>query len=206
MSKLRRENQLEKRVLREMWRTASPSATTNRRSACLFAGLSFDGCCNLWIVGRVCNLFCVCDLEHTGSSSAFSAKRNFHSVGMALSCRFSIHLVCFDVRMLDGNPRHNTEKIMNEFSNEYLNENPKSDKGESAEKLAFNFCKAATLMLLTIPLGKFALPFVAGAASILFFLAYFRGNKSTRCILQKPLYVGAFWAMVAALSLFFVVN
>ena len=95
---------------------------------------------------------------------------------------------------------------MNEYSKQYLNENPKSDKGESAEKLAFNFCKAATLMLLTIPLGKFALPFVAGAASILFFLAHFRGNKSTRCILQKPLYVGAFWAIVAAISLFFVVN
>ena len=90
--------------------------------------------------------------------------------------------------------------------NEYSNENSQTDKGESAEKLAFNFCKAATLMLLTIPLGKFALPFVAGVAGVLFFVAHFGGNKSTRCILQKPLYVGAFWAIVAAISLFFVVN
>lgn len=85
--------------------------------------------------------------------------------------------------------------------NEYSNENLQADKAENAEKLAFNFCKAATLMLLTIPLGKFALPFVAGVASVLFFVAHFRANKTTRCILQKPLYVGAFWAFVAAISL-----
>lgn len=93
---------------------------------------------------------------------------------------------------------------MNEYSKS--NKNAENEQAQSAENLAFNFCKASTLMLLTIPLGKFALPFVAGAASILFFLAHFRGNKSTRCILQKPLYVGAFWAIVAAISLFFVVN
>lgn len=94
---------------------------------------------------------------------------------------------------------------MNEYSNDAP---PKSDSGdsaksESAEKLAFNFCKAATLMLITIPLGKFALPFVAATASVLFFVAHFRGANSTRCILNKPLYVGAFWAIIAAVALWF---
>lgn len=87
---------------------------------------------------------------------------------------------------------------MNQYSNDAT---PIPDSGESAEKLAFNFCKAATLMLITIPLGKFALPFVAATASILFLVAHFRGASSTRCILNKPLYVSAFWAIIAVATL-----
>lgn len=75
------------------------------------------------------------------------------------------------------------------------------DKGAQLEKTAFNFCKAATLMLLTWPLGKFALPLVAAVASFLFLSSHFLGQKTTRCVLQKPLYVGAFWALVAGATL-----
>ncbi len=80
------------------------------------------------------------------------------------------------------------------------------DKGARLEKTAFNFCKAATLMLLTWPLGKFALPFVAVIASFLFLSSHFLGQKTTSCVLQKPLYVGAFWALVAGASLVWVLK
>lgn len=80
------------------------------------------------------------------------------------------------------------------------------DVAAELEKTAFNFCKAATLMLLTLPLGKFALPFVAALASVLFLSAHFLGQKTTRCVLQKPLYVGAFWAFVAGASLMWILK
>ena len=83
---------------------------------------------------------------------------------------------------------------------------PQSDKGAELEKTAFNFCKAATLMLLTLPLGRFALPFVAATASVLFLASHFLGQKTTRCMMQKPLYVGAFWAIVAGASLLWVLK
>ncbi len=85
-------------------------------------------------------------------------------------------------------------------------QNAPSDKGAELEKTAFNFCKAATLMLLTLPLGHFALPFVAAVASALFLASHFLGQKTTRCILQKPLYVGAFWGAVAIVSLLWVLK
>ncbi|HVF85277.1 MAG TPA: hypothetical protein VM821_04800, partial [Abditibacteriaceae bacterium] len=90
-----------------------------------------------------------------------------------------------------------------EYSNALQDVQPNmpNDKGAELEKTAFNFCKAATLMLLTWPLGRFALPFVAAIASVLFLGSHFLGQKTTRCVLQKPLYVGAFWAIVAGASL-----
>ncbi|HEX8832567.1 MAG TPA: hypothetical protein VF719_00115 [Abditibacteriaceae bacterium] len=73
------------------------------------------------------------------------------------------------------------------------------DKGESYEKLAFNFCKAATIILLT---GRYALPIASGAAAVLYFLAYRNGKRETRCILGKPLIVGTFWLVVCCVSLY----
>lgn len=81
-----------------------------------------------------------------------------------------------------------------------------ASRADELEKVAFNFCKAATLMFLTWPLGRFALPFVAGVAGFLFLASHFSGQKTTRCVLQKPLYVGAFWAIVAGASLLWVLK
>ncbi len=92
-----------------------------------------------------------------------------------------------------------------EYSNAAPDAAPK-DKAVELEKAAFNFCKAATLMLLTLPLGRFALPFVAAIASLLFLAAHFLGQKTTRCVLQKPLLVCAFWAFVAGASLFWILK
>lgn len=77
----------------------------------------------------------------------------------------------------------------------------REDKGAQLEKLAFNFCKAATIMLLTLPLGRFAFPFVAGIAALFFALAHVYGQKETRCMVQKPLVVAAFWSFVCISSL-----
>lgn len=77
---------------------------------------------------------------------------------------------------------------------------PLEDKGAAYEKLAFNFCKAATLMLLTAPLRQFALPTVAAIAACFYLLAYAKGQQGTRCILGKTLIVGAFWGVVSLLS------
>lgn len=71
-------------------------------------------------------------------------------------------------------------------------------KGDELEALAFNFCKAATIILLT---GKFALPVAAGAASGLYLAAHLKGKRDTRCLLRFPLLISAFWAVVAGLSL-----
>ena len=97
---------------------------------------------------------------------------------------------------------------MNQTPIEYSNapQNAPNDKAAELEKTAFNFCKAATLMLLTLPLGRFALPFIAAVASFLFLASHFLGQKTTRCVLQKPLYVGAFWAIVAGASLIWVLK
>lgn len=100
------------------------------------------------------------------------------------------------------------KSTVNQNPIEYSNtpQNAPNDKAAELEKSAFNFCKAATLMLLTIPLGRFALPLVAAMASFLFLASHFLGQKTTRCILQKPLYVGAFWAFVAGASLLWILK
>lgn len=73
-------------------------------------------------------------------------------------------------------------------------------KGEAYEKLAFNFCKAATIMLLAAPLRQFALPVVTAIAAGLYLLAYFNGQRGTRCILGKPLVVAGFWGAVSLVA------
>jgi len=76
---------------------------------------------------------------------------------------------------------------------------PVLSKGESYEKIAFNFCKAATIILFT---GKFALPIAAGAATVFYLLAHFNGKTDSRCILQKPLLIATFWGTICLAWLF----
>lgn len=66
-------------------------------------------------------------------------------------------------------------------------------KGEVYEGLAFTFCKAGTLVLLT---GKFALPVISGGAAVLYLLAYYHGQRDSRCVLRRPLLIAGFWAVV----------
>ncbi len=79
---------------------------------------------------------------------------------------------------------------------------PKS-KGEIYEGIAFTFCKAATIILLT---GKFALPIAAGAAAIFYILAYRNGKTDTRCILKMPLVIATFWGTICLASLYFILR
>ncbi len=72
-------------------------------------------------------------------------------------------------------------------------------RGEVYEGMAFTFCKAATIILLT---QKFALPVAAGAAAVFYVLADRHGKKDTRCILRLPLLIAAFWGVVCAVSLY----
>jgi hypothetical protein len=80
---------------------------------------------------------------------------------------------------------------------------PPRTKGETYEGIAFTFCKAATLILLT---QKFALPVAAGAAAVFYLLAYRYGARETRCIVRVPLLVSAFWGIVACLSLYLILR
>jgi hypothetical protein len=76
-----------------------------------------------------------------------------------------------------------------------------SDTGAKYERLAFNFCKAATIILLT---GRFALPVASGAATVFYLLAHHHGKRDTRCILKRPLIIAAFWGTICLLSLFLI--
>jgi hypothetical protein len=76
-------------------------------------------------------------------------------------------------------------------------------KGEVYEGIAFTFCKAATIILLT---QKFALPVAAGAAAIFYLLADRHGQKQTRCILQIPRLIAAFWGAICLGSLYAIVR
>lgn len=76
-------------------------------------------------------------------------------------------------------------------------------KGETYEGLAFTFCKAATIVLLT---QKFALPVASGAAALFFVLAHRHGKKDTRCIVRVPLLIAGFWSIVALLSMYTIVR
>lgn len=80
-------------------------------------------------------------------------------------------------------------------------EAPAKTRGEKYEGIAFTFCKAATILLLTLPLRRFALPVVALFAAGFFVLAHFNGQHTSRCILRKPLWIAAFWSGVALVSL-----
>ena len=91
------------------------------------------------------------------------------------------------------------------MTNEAISENAGSAKtpGEVYEGIAFTFCKAATLILLT---GRFALPVAAGATAVFYILAYRAGKSDTRCILKKPLLIAALWTIVSLVSLFLILR
>jgi hypothetical protein len=80
---------------------------------------------------------------------------------------------------------------------------PPKTRGEVWEGVAFSWCKAATILLLitALQLGKFALPVISGVTAILFVATYFAGQKTSRCILKKPLWIAAFWGAISVLSL-----
>lgn len=73
------------------------------------------------------------------------------------------------------------------------------DRGEKFERLAFTFCKAATLILIA---QKFALPVAAGGAALFYILAIAYGKRDTRCWLRFPVVIAAFWALVTGISLY----
>lgn len=78
---------------------------------------------------------------------------------------------------------------------------PKPAPGEKLEKLAFQFCKIATVALI---LGRFTLAVAATLASILFLSAWLRGKKDTRCWARYPILLSVFWAVVAAICWTFI--
>ncbi len=79
---------------------------------------------------------------------------------------------------------------------------PPSPRAAALEGIAFTFCKAATIMLITWPLRRYALPLVAGVTAVLFIAALVSGQRESRCVLRKPLWIAAFWASICAASLF----
>ena len=76
-------------------------------------------------------------------------------------------------------------------------------RGEKFEGLAFTFCKAATIILLT---QRFALPVASGAAALFYVLAVVNGKGDTRCVLRVPLLIAAFWGAVCAVSTYLTVR
>ena len=71
-------------------------------------------------------------------------------------------------------------------------------RGEKFGRLAFAYCKIATVCLLC---GRFALP-VAGILSGTFFVAgWIAGKRDTKCYLRYPLAIAALWYSVAAIWL-----
>ena len=80
---------------------------------------------------------------------------------------------------------------------------PAKTKGEVYEGIAFTFCKAATIILLT---QRFALPVAAGAAAVFYILADVHGKKDTRCILRVPRIIAAFWGAICLGSLYVILR
>lgn len=69
-------------------------------------------------------------------------------------------------------------------------------KGEALERLAFTFCKIATLCLFT---GRFALPIAATGAALFFALTHSSGYHETRCLGKHPLLISAFWVAIVVI-------
>jgi hypothetical protein len=83
--------------------------------------------------------------------------------------------------------------VQNEFAR------PSRTPGDVYEGIAFTFCKAATIVLLT---QRFALGVAAGAAAVFYLLAYRHGQRTTRCVGRTPLLIAGFWSVVSAISLY----
>jgi hypothetical protein len=74
---------------------------------------------------------------------------------------------------------------------------------QKLEGIAFTFCKAGTLVLLT---GRFALPVISALAAIFFTATYITGMKESRCVLRYPLVIAGLWSMVCAASIWFIIH
>ena len=79
----------------------------------------------------------------------------------------------------------------------------KKTRGEAYEGIAFNFCKAATIILIA---QRFALPVAAGAAAVFYLLAHVHGKRDTRCVLRIPLLIAAFWGSISVISLWLILR
>lgn len=80
---------------------------------------------------------------------------------------------------------------------------PARTKGEIYEGIAFTFCRAATIILIT---QKFALPVSAGLAALFYVLAMAHGKKDTRCILRVPLLIAVFWGAISLASFYVIIS
>lgn len=84
-----------------------------------------------------------------------------------------------------------------------MTERPIKTEGQVYEGIAFTFCKCATVALVC---GRFALPVAAFCTTAFFLLAYWKGERQTRCFLGPPLVVATFWLVVGTGSLVFILN
>ncbi|MCE9558885.1 MAG: hypothetical protein K8R88_08030 [Armatimonadetes bacterium] len=75
---------------------------------------------------------------------------------------------------------------------------PPEETSEKFGRLAFAYCKIATVSLL---LGRFALPVAAVLSAGFFVAGWFRGKKDTRCALRSPLLAAGLWGVVLAVWL-----
>lgn len=75
--------------------------------------------------------------------------------------------------------------------------------GEKFEGLAFTFCKAAAIILLT---QKFALPIASGLAALFYTLAMLNDKTDTRCWAMSAPFIAGFWGLVCIVSSFLILN
>ena len=75
--------------------------------------------------------------------------------------------------------------------------------GQKLEKLAFTFCKVATVALLA---GRFTLPVAAGLASVLYVAAFLKGKRDTQCWVHVPLLIAGFWAFICICSIAIIIE
>lgn len=73
--------------------------------------------------------------------------------------------------------------------------------GDKYEGIAFTFCKAAFIILLT---QKFALPVASGLAGIFYIMAFVSGKTTTRCWATYPPAIAGFWFVVCIVSTFLI--
>ncbi len=75
--------------------------------------------------------------------------------------------------------------------------------GEKFEAIAFTFCKAATIILLT---QKYALPVASGLAALFYVLAMLSGKTDTRCWAMSPPVIAGLWILVCIASTYLTLN
>lgn len=74
-----------------------------------------------------------------------------------------------------------------------------SSRGDRLEKIAFAYCRIATVALLC---GRFALPVAAVLSAGLYAAAWLNGKRDTKCWLGDPRLPLALWTLVAALWIY----